>query len=325
MKLNLNLDLSVLMPVILSFLVSVVLCPIIIPFLRRLKFGQTVRDEGPESHLKKNGTPTMGGLVILASILITSLIYVRRYPDIIPVLFMTLGFGLIGFLDDYIKVVMKRSLGLTAWQKMALQFIVTVVFILYYFKVAEMDTGIMIPFMGGMSFTMPVWLYVVFVFIVVLGTVNGVNFTDGLDGLASGVTAIVATFFTIAALILNPAITPITGAVVGALLGFLLFNTYPARVFMGDTGSLALGGFVASIALMLHMPLFIVIVGLIYLIEVISVILQVGYFKLTHGKRIFKMAPIHHHFELSGYSETQVVAAFSVITALLCLVGVMAL
>lgn len=325
MKLSLNMDLSVLMPVILSFLVSVVLCPIIIPFLRRLKFGQTVRDEGPESHLKKNGTPTMGGLVILASILITSLIYVKRYPDIIPVLFMTLGFGLIGFLDDYIKVVMKRSLGLTALQKMALQFIVTVVFIIYYFKVAEMDTGIMIPFMGGVSFTMPVWLYVVFVFIVVLGTVNGVNFTDGLDGLASGVTAIVATFFTIASLILNPAMTPITGAVVGALLGFLLFNTYPARVFMGDTGSLALGGFVASIALMLHMPLFIVIVGLIYLLEVISVILQVGYFKLTHGKRIFKMAPIHHHFELSGYSETQVVAAFSVITALLCLVGVMAL
>lgn len=325
MKLSLNMDLSVLMPVILSFLVSVVLCPIIIPFLRRLKFGQTVRDEGPESHLKKNGTPTMGGLVILASMLITSLIYVKRYPDIIPVLFMTLGFGLIGFLDDYIKVVMKRSLGLTALQKMALQFIVTVVFIIYYFKVAEMDTGIMIPFMGGMSFTMPVWLYVVFVFIVVLGTVNGVNFTDGLDGLASGVTAIVATFFTIASLILNPAMTPITGAVVGALLGFLLFNTYPARVFMGDTGSLALGGFVASIALMLHMPLFIVIVGLIYLLEVISVILQVGYFKLTHGKRIFKMAPIHHHFELSGYSETQVVAAFSVITALLCLVGVMAL
>lgn len=325
MKLSLNMDLSVLMPVILSFLVSVVLCPIIIPFLRRLKFGQTVRDEGPESHLKKNGTPTMGGLVILASILITSLIYVKRYPDIIPVLFMTLGFGLIGFLDDYIKVVMKRSLGLTALQKMALQFIVTVVFIIYYFKVAEMDTGIMIPFMGGVSFTMPVWLYVVFVFIVVLGTVNGVNFTDGLDGLASGVTAIVATFFTIASLILNPAMTPITGAVVGALLGFLLFNTYPARVFMGDTGSLALGGFVASIALMLHMPLFIVIVGLIYLVEVISVILQVGYFKLTHGKRIFKMAPIHHHFELSGYSETQVVAAFSVITALLCLVGVMAL
>lgn len=324
MNLNLNLDLSVLMPVIISFLVSVVLCPVIIPFLRRLKFGQTVRDEGPESHLKKNGTPTMGGLVILASILITSLIYVAKYPDIIPVLFMTLGFGLIGFLDDYIKVVMKRSLGLTALQKMALQFIVTVVFIIYYFKVAGLDAYILIPFMNA-GFTMPTWLFVVFVFIVVLGTVNGVNFTDGLDGLASGVTAIVATFFTIASLFMKPGMTPITGAVVGALLGFLLFNTYPARVFMGDTGSLALGGFVASIALMLHMPLFIVIVGLVYLVEVISVILQVGYFKLTHGKRIFKMAPIHHHFELCGYSETQVVAAFSVITALLCLVGVMAL
>lgn len=324
MNLNLNLDLSVLMPVIISFLVSVVLCPIIIPFLRRLKFGQTIRDEGPESHLKKNGTPTMGGLVILASILITSLIYVAKYPDIIPVLFMTLGFGLIGFLDDYIKVVMKRSLGLTALQKMALQFIVTVVFILYYFKVAGLQASILIPFLSGTSFTMPTWLFVIFVFIVVLGTVNGVNFTDGLDGLASGVTAIVATFFTIAALVINPGMTPITGAVVGALLGFLLFNTYPARVFMGDTGSLALGGFVASIALMLHMPLFIVIVGLIYLLEVISVILQVGYFKLTHGRRIFKMAPIHHHFELCGYSETQVVAAFSVVTALLCLVGVMA-
>ena len=151
------------------------------------------------------------------------------------------------------------------------------------------------------------------------------NFTDGLDGLASGVTAIVGTFFTIAALAIEPAMTPITGAVVGSLLGFLLFNTYPARVFMGDTGSLALGGFVASIALMLHMPLFIVIVGLIYLVEVLSVIIQVGYFKLTHGKRIFKMAPIHHHFELSGFSETQVVAAFSIITAILCLVGLMAL
>ncbi len=240
-------------------------------------------------------------------------------------LFMTLGFGLIGFLDDYIKVVKKRSLGLTPSQKMTLQFIVTGVFIYYYFQVAGLDTSIKIPFVDGIGFVMPPWLFVIFVFIVVLGTVNGVNFTDGLDGLASGVTVIVATFFTIVSLTVNPEMTPITGAVVGSLLGFLLFNTYPARVFMGDTGSLALGGFVAAIALILHMPLFIVIVGLIYLVEVISVILQVGYFKLTHGKRIFKMAPIHHHFELCGYSETQVVAAFSIITALLCLVGIMAL
>ncbi len=320
-----NLSLSVFMPVIISFLISVVFCPILIPFLRKLKFGQTEREEGPQSHLKKNGTPTMGGLVILASILLTSLIYIGKFTEILPVLFMTLGFGLIGFLDDYIKVVKKRSLGLTPLQKMALQFIVTSVFIYYYFKIAGLDTSIKIPFVSGDGFVMPTWLFIIFVFIVVLGTVNGVNFTDGLDGLASGVTVIVATFFTIAALSLNPSMTPITGAVVGSLLGFLLFNTYPARVFMGDTGSLALGGFVSSIALMLHMPLFIVIIGLIYLVEVLSVILQVGYFKLTHGKRIFKMAPIHHHFELCGYSETQVVAAFSIVTALLCLVGIMAL
>lgn len=320
-----NLSLSVFMPVIISFLISVVFCPILIPFLRKLKFGQTEREEGPQSHLKKNGTPTMGGLVILASILLTSLIYIGKFTEILPVLFMTLGFGLIGFLDDYIKVVKKRSLGLTPLQKMALQFIVTGVFIYYYFKIAGLDTSIKIPFVSGDGFVMPTWLFIIFVFIVVLGTVNGVNFTDGLDGLASGVTVIVATFFTIAALSLNPSMTPITGAVVGSLLGFLLFNTYPARVFVGDTGSLALGGFVSSIALMLHMPLFIVIIGLIYLVEVLSVILQVGYFKLTHGKRIFKMAPIHHHFELCGYSETQVVAAFSIVTALLCLVGIMAL
>ena len=307
-----NLSLSVFMPVIISFLISVVFCPILIPFLRKLKFGQTEREEGPQSHLKKNGTPTMGGLVILASILLTSLIYIGKFTEILPVLFMTLGFGLIGFLDDYIKVVKKRSLGLTPLQKMALQFIVTGVFIYYYFKIAGLDTSIKIPFVSGDGFVMPTWLFIIFVFIVVLGTVNGVNFTDGLDGLASGVTVIVATFFTIAALSLNPSMTPITGAVVGSLLGFLLFNTYPARVFMGDTGSLALGGFVSSIAL-------------IYLVEVLSVILQVGYFKLTHGKRIFKMAPIHHHFELCGYSETQVVAAFSIVTALLCLVGIMAL
>ena len=320
-----NLSISVLMPVIISFLISVIFCPILIPFLRKLKFGQTEREDGPESHLKKTGTPTMGGLVILASILLTSLIYVGRYKEIIPVLFMTLGFGLIGFLDDYIKVVKKRSLGLTPSQKMTLQFIVTGVFIYYYFQVAGLDTSIKIPFVDGIGFVMPPWLFVIFVFIVVLGTVNGVNFTDGLDGLASGVTVIVATFFTIVSLTVNPEMTPITGAVVGSLLGFLLFNTYPARVFMGDTGSLALGGFVAAIALILHMPLFIVIVGLIYLVEVISVILQVGYFKLTHGKRIFKMAPIHHHFELCGWSETRVVAVFAIITAILCLIALMAM
>lgn len=320
-----NLNLNLLMPVVISFGISVILCPVIIPFLRKLKFGQYVRDDGPQSHLKKAGTPTMGGLVILVSILLTSLIYIGRYHDIIPVLFMTLGFGIIGFLDDYIKVVMKRSLGLKPLQKIIGQLLVTAIFVYYYFQVAGLDASMIVPFTGGMEIVLPNWLFIVFVFIVVLGTVNGVNFTDGLDGLASGVTAIVATFFTVAALALGANMTPVTGAVVGSLLGFLLFNTYPARVFMGDTGSLALGGFVASIALMLRMPLFIVIVGLIYLVEVLSVIIQVAYFKLTHGKRIFKMAPIHHHFELCNFSETQVVAAFSIVTAILCLVGLMAM
>ena len=318
-------DFTLLIPVLISFLISVVLCPILIPFLRKLKFGQTVRDEGPASHLKKNGTPTMGGLVILFSVLITSLIYVGRYPDIIPVLFMTLGFGIIGFLDDYIKVVKKRSLGLTPLQKIVLQFIVTAVFTYYYFDVAKLDTQIRIPFVEGYAFSMPTWLFVIFIFIVVLGTVNGVNFTDGLDGLASGVTVIVATFFAIAALGINANMSPIITSVIGALLGFLMFNTYPARVFMGDTGSLALGGFVVSAAYMMQMPLFILIVGFIYLAEVVSVMLQVSYFKLTHGKRIFKMAPIHHHFEMCGWRETKVVAVFSIITAILCLVGLLAM
>ena len=320
-----NLSLSVFMPVIISFLISVVFCPILIPFLRKLKFGQTEREEGPQSHLKKNGTPTMGGLVILASILLTSLIYIGKFTEILPVLFMTLGFGLIGFLDDYIKVVKKRSLGLTPLQKMALQFIVTGVFIYYYFKIAGLDTSIKIPFVSGDGFVMPTWLFIIFVFIVVLGTVNGVNFTDGLDGLATSVTIIVATFFTVVAVGTNSGIEPITCAVVGALMGFLLFNVYPAKVFMGDTGSLALGGFVAGVAYAMQMPLFIILVGLIYLIEVLSVMIQVSYFKATHGKRIFKMAPIHHHFELCGWSETRVVAVFSVVTAIMCLIALLAL
>lgn len=315
-----NINLEFVLPVVISFGISVMLCPIVIPFLRMLKFGQFVRDDGPKSHLKKAGTPTMGGLIILSSVLVTSLIYIGRYPEILPVLFMTLGFGLIGFLDDYIKVVMKRSLGLKPLQKLAGQFVVTAVFLSYYFGDAGLDTMTVVPF-SHIGLIMPKWMFIIFTFIVVLGTVNGVNFTDGLDGLASGVTVIVATFFTVAALAINPSYTPITLAVVGSLLGFLLFNVHPARVFMGDTGSLALGGFVASIALMLQIPLFIVIVGMIYLLEVVSVILQVLYFKLSHGRRIFKMAPLHHHFELCGIPETQVVAAFCIITAVLCVLG----
>lgn len=310
--------------VIIAFVISAILCPIVIPFLHKLKFGQQVRDDGPQAHLKKQGTPTMGGLVILSSIIITSLLYLKDYPKIIPVLFVTAGFGVIGFLDDYIKIVMKRSEGLNPGQKLAGQIIITGIFAYYIITSDEIGTLMLIPF-TGQYLVMPVWLFVPALFFIVLGTDNGVNFTDGLDGLCTSVTILVATFFTIVAIGENSGISPITGAVVGSLLGFLLFNVYPARVFMGDTGSLALGGFVASSAFMMQMPLFIAVVGLIYLVEVLSVIIQVTYFKKTGGKRIFKMAPIHHHFELCGWSETRVVAVFSIITAILCLVAYLGL
>ncbi len=315
---------TVILPVIISFAISALLGPVIIPFLRRLKVGQTVRDEGPKEHLKKNGTPTMGGILIMIAVVITSLLYVRDFPKIIPILFLTLGFGLIGFVDDYIKVVLRRSMGLRAWQKMLGQFVVTGIFTYYVINYTDVSLAMKIPFWADHYLDFGIFNIPV-LFFIVIGTVNGTNFTDGLDGLASSVTVIVATFFTVVAIGVGSGIEPITCAVVGALLGFLLFNVYPASVFMGDTGSLALGGFVAATAYMLQMPLFIAIVGFIYLMEVLSVILQVGYFKMTGGKRIFRMAPIHHHFELGGWSETRVVAVFSIITAILCLIALMAM
>ena len=311
-------------PVLISFIISALMGPFLIPYLRKLKVGQTTRDDGPQSHLKKNGTPTMGGIMILLSVVITSLLYMKDYPRILPILFLTLGFGIIGFIDDYIKVVLKRSLGLRAWQKMAMQIVVTGLFGYYLAQVCPENLLMKIPFWDEKILDLGI-LSIPAVFVVVIGTVNGTNFTDGLDGLASSVTLMIATFFSVVAVGTESGIEPVTCAVVGALMGFLLFNVYPASVFMGDTGSLALGGFVAGTAYMLQMPIFIVIVGAVYLIEVLSVILQVSYFKLTKGKRIFKMAPIHHHFELCGWSETRVVAVFSIITALLCLVGLIAL
>ena len=312
----------VVIPVLISFAVSLVLGPVIIPFLRKLKMKQTERTDGVQSHLKKAGTPTMGGIIILIAVIVTSLFYVRDYPRIIPVLFLTVAFGLIGFLDDYLKVVLKRSDGLMPMQKMALQIVVTAIFAFYLVEVAEIPLTMLVPFSGDYYWDIG-WLALPVLFFAVIGTVNGTNFTDGLDGLASSVTVLVATFFTVVAIGTESGIEPITCAVVGALLGFLLFNVYPASVFMGDTGSLALGGFVAGTAYMMQMPLFIIIVGFIYLVEVASVIIQVTYFKKTGGKRIFKMAPIHHHFELCGWSETRGVAVFSVITALLSLVALM--
>lgn len=319
------IDYKVVIPAIIAFCISALLGPVMIPFLRRLKIGQTIRDEGPKSHLQKSGTPTMGGLIILSAITLISIFYVRSNPNIIPVLFLTLGFGLIGFLDDYIKVVLKRSMGLRAWQKMLLQIVVTAVFAYYIVEVAGIDLAMRIPFWQGHYLSFGKVGNTILIFFVVIGTVNGTNFTDGLDGLATSVTSLVATFFTVVAVGLGSGIEPITGATVGALLGFLLFNGYPASVFMGDTGSLALGGFVAACAYTMQMPLFILIVGFIYLIEVVSVMMQVSYFKLTHGKRIFKMAPIHHHFEMCGWKETKVVGVFSILTAVLCLVGLLGL
>ena len=318
------MDHSIAIPALVAFFITLILGPGLISFLHKLKFGQFIREEGPESHLKKSGTPTMGGILFLVGILVGSAFYIPDYKKIIPILFVTLGFGLIGFLDDYIKVVMKRNLGLTPAQKMLGQIVITAVFAFYMVNHSGLGTDVIIPFSGGKEWHLGI-LYIPILFVVVLGTVNGANFTDGLDGLASSVTVMVATFFTVVAVGTQSGIEPITCAVVGALMGFLLFNVFPAKVFMGDTGSLALGGFVAGTAYMLQMPLFLILVGLIFLIEVASVIIQVTYFKKTGGKRFFKMAPIHHHFELCGWSETRVVAVFSIITAILCMIGLLAL
>ena len=315
-------DFKMALPVLLAFAISVILGPIVIPYLRKLKMGQTERVEGVQSHLKKAGTPTMGGIIFLLSTTVTSLCYVKDYPKIIPVLFLTLGFGIIGFLDDYLKVVLKRSDGLMPAQKMACQIVVTAIFAFYLVKFTDVSLAMKIPFFPGHEVDFGI-LTIPILFVAVIGAVNGVNFTDGLDGLASSVTIMVATFLSVVAIGTKSGIEPITCAVVGALMGFLLFNVYPAKIFMGDTGSLALGGFVAGTAYMLLMPLFLLIVGLIYVVEVLSVMIQVTYFKATHGKRFFKMAPIHHHFELCGWSETRVVAVFSIITAILCLIALM--
>lgn len=309
---------DIIVPVMISFAISAILAPILIPFLKRLKIGQTERAEGPKSHLKKSGTPTMGGIMILLALTVTSLFFVKKYPQIIAVLFLTLGFGLIGFIDDYIKVVLKRSLGLKAWQKMLGQFVVTGVFAYYMFNYTDISLAMKIPFWNGHYLDFGVFS-IPFLFFVVIGTVNGTNLTDGLDGLVSSVTVMVATFFTVVSVGLGSGLEPLGAAVAGALLGFLLFNVYPAKVFMGDTGSLAIGGFVVGMAYMMQLPLYLPLIGFIYFAEVLSDIIQVTYFKLTHGKRIFKMAPIHHHFEQCGWSETRIVAVFSIVTALLCL------
>lgn len=310
--------------VMLSFALSALLGPLIIPFLRWLKCGQTVRDDGPAAHLKKSGTPTMGGILILLSVTVTALIFVEDYPKVAPVLFLTVGFGLIGLLDDYIKVVCRRSMGLSPWQKLLGQLAATGIFAWYMTHYTDVSLAMKLPFCTDRYLDFGLW-NVPIMFFIILGTANGTNFTDGLDGLAGSVTLIVAVFFSVVAIGTSAGIEPVTCAAAGALLGFLLFNVYPAEIFMGDTGSLALGGFVAGCSYMLQMPLFIAIVGIIYFAEVVSVILQVGFFKLSGGRRLFKMAPLHHHFELCGFSETRITALFTIVTALMCLLALQAL
>ena len=312
-----NLLIKGIYTLIIAFVLCIFVCPVLIPFLHRLKFGQTVRDDGPQTHLQKTGTPTMGGLAFLAAFVLSA-IFMTPTHETIAVILVTIGFGLIGCIDDYIKVVKKRSLGLKPMQKIIGQLIICVLFMVYLNK-SGVGTEIYIPFTGGKTWDLGI-LFIPFCIIAVLATVNGVNLTDGLDGLADGVTLIVCVFFTMCAYAAGNGIVTAGGAMIGGLLAFLIFNAYPAKVFMGDTGSLALGGFIVACAFILKMPLFILIAGIIYVVETLSVAIQVTVYKKTK-KRVFKMAPLHHHFELSGWSETKVVTLFYVITAIACLVA----
>ena len=307
----------------IGFLIVVILGPIFIPMLARFKFGQTVRDEGPQSHLAKNGTPTMGGVMMIVAILITGLTRAKISQGLIVGLICIVGFGFVGFLDDFIKIKMKRSLGLKAYQKIILQFALALYIAYYQYSASPSATQLVIPFTNHII-NLGIW-YIPFMMIFIIGTVNAVNLTDGLDGLASGVTLIVSCFFILFAVsISNSDVAILAATTAGACLGFLGFNAYPAKVFMGDTGSMALGGAVVAFATLTNSPLLIVIVGFIYLAEALSVMIQVTYFKLTNGKRIFKMAPLHHHFEQCGWPETRVVFIFWIATVVLCWIGVLA-
>ena len=308
----------VILSFVISFILGVIICPIMIPKLRQMKFGQNIREEGPESHKKKSGTPTMGGIAIIIAMVVGAVPFTGIDANILFVVLASLLFGVIGFVDDMLKIVKHQSEGLKPLQKMGMQVLVTAGMIVYIALATPAGTSMIVPFVGLVDFGG--WFYPIAV-LAILGTVNGANFTDGLDGLASCVTIVIAGFFTVAAFLLGSGITPATLSMAGALAAFLCFNCYPAKVFMGDTGSLALGGFAAAAAFILKMPIFLIFAALIYLAEIISVILQVGYFKLTHGKRLFRMAPLHHHFELGGWQETKVVTIFTIITIIGCIVA----
>lgn len=313
-------------PLLVSLCVVLVTGPVFIPWLHKLKFGQQILEIGPNWHKKKAGTPTMGGLMfILGSVIAMAVALVVRFDlRLLMMLLISLGFGLIGFVDDYVKVVKKRNLGLTAKQKFALQAILAIIYVIVLRETGNLDTHIIVPFMEK-TLMLPWWLYIVFILFVVTGTVNAVNLTDGLDGLCTSITCVVAFFFGIVgAMFADDASVYFAMAILGGLIGFLRFNRYPAKVFMGDTGSLFLGGAISVIAVGMKLPLMLIIAGFVYLFETLSVIIQVASFKLT-GKRVFKMSPIHHHFEMCGWKETKIVYVFTAVTVLLCALAIVSL
>ncbi len=317
------MDLSVIIAILMAFAISALLAPVFIPFLKRLKFGQSIREEGPQSHQKKSGTPTMGGIVFLVAILITVLVVNSMYEEVgvktYLLLLVTFGFGLLGFLDDFIKVVMKRNLGLTSLQKLIGQIVISVIFY-FIFKQSDFPTTVNIP-LTDVSIDLG-FFYVFFIIFWLVGFSNAVNITDGLDGLVSGTAAIAFGAFAILAWSMSQHEVAIFAlAVMGALIGFLLYNAYPAKVFMGDTGSLALGGAIATVAILIKLEILLILIGAVFVLETISVILQVGSFKLT-GKRIFKMSPVHHHFELSGWSEWRIVTTFWSVAIVCAVLGI---
>ena len=315
----------------ISFVVTLIISIIVIPILKRLKVGQIERDDGPQSHLKKQGTPTMGGIImILTSIIVCIGIYIyylKKEPAVanhlLPMLFLTIGFGLIGFIDDFKKLVLKNTKGLSPTAKMIGLLVISIAYTLYLTNVLNIGTDIYIPF-AKIYISLPIWLYVPLAILVMLSATNAINLTDGIDGLSSSVTTIILTALTVIAIVFDIKEVTIFGSMLaGTCLGFLVFNLYPAKVMMGDTGSLMLGGAVASISLYLKMPFILLIIAIVPILETLSVIIQVAYFKKT-GKRIFKMAPLHHHFELSGWKENKVVTIFSCITLIACIIGVCA-
>lgn len=311
----------------MSFVVTFLLGPFVIPALIRFKFGQNVRSDGPASHLSKRGTPTMGGVIFLAGITVAGLFYASKYPEGILVLATTLGYGLIGFLDDFIKIALKRPLGLRAREKLVGQILIAALLAVLAVSTLGRGTDVVIPFSGLLSdgvktIELGMWGFTIFAVVVVIGAANGVNLTDGLDGLAAGVTAVTAAAFVILSVITGKTgVALVMAAVAGGCIGFLVYNHHPARVFMGDTGSLALGGALGAAAIITRSELFLVIIGGIYVLETLSVIVQVFSFQVFH-RRVLRMSPLHHHFELGGWGENRIVISFVTATLLFSLLGI---